>query len=138
MNQATATISENSPRALDWLGIFDRLHSILLQSPIPIRCDLPGKSGALCYMLDVKAITTDERQRLIDHIVRRFNLPGEKVEQDLDQMGMPILAEDVQVMIPAALAFSMMDDMADDDDWDHDTGDLTNEENSTDLQPEDM
>jgi len=49
------------------------------------------------YILDVKAITDDQRERLIDRIVQEFDLSADYVATILDGEGLPILASDVMV-----------------------------------------
>jgi hypothetical protein len=117
-NQITATIHETSERAADWQRIFGRLDNIPLRSPWPTAAVLPEKGQTQIYLLDVGAITSDERQRLIDYIAGRFSLPRELVEQGLDATGVPIVAEELLVTIPAALAWSILD--AEDDDFEDD------------------
>jgi len=118
LNQTTATIVESSPRAADWQKIFGRLNDIPLQGPLPTFANLPGEPNMPIYLLDLSAITLDERSRMIDHIVTRFNLLRADVERDLDAQGMPILVDDIIVSIPHGLALSMMPD--DDEDEDED------------------
>lgn len=119
-NQVLATISKTSPRAADWRGVFGRLDNIPLQGPLPIVCKLPGKGESACYMLDLQAITPEERERLIDYIAIRFGSSRKVVEDSLDDVGMPIVADDVLVSIPQGLALSMMldfDTERQEDDW---------------------
>lgn len=117
-NQTTANIFESSPRAADWEKIFHRLHDIPLRGPLPMPVHLPGIGVKQAYMLDLSAITLDERQRLVEHLAERFNLLPVQVEYDLDRVGVPILADEVLISVPPGLAFSMMPDFDDDDDGD--------------------
>jgi hypothetical protein len=49
------------------------------------------------YQLDLDAITTRQRMRLVDELADRFELEPADVDRDLDKMGVPILATDVTV-----------------------------------------
>lgn len=93
-----ATIREGSPREQNWLEVFgDR--TIELQSPLPSPGSAPGIESAMFYMLDLEALTMEQRTRLIKHISRRFHVPEREVEQELDRVGCPILDEDVTVTV---------------------------------------
>lgn len=115
----TATLSETSPRAEAWRAIYGRLDGIPLQSVVPIAVHVPVKGDTLAYLLDLERITPDERQRLIAHLAASFNYSRETVEQNLDQMGVPILVEDVIVtLLPAFSLWSALDALDEDDDDD--------------------
>lgn len=119
-DQTTATIIETSPRAADWQAIFGRTCDIPLKGSRPSVANRPGLGYAYVYKLDLLAITADERQCLIEHIVTRFSLLRDQVERDLDERGVPILAEDVLVSTPQDLAVSMLagfEDEPDVDEW---------------------
>lgn len=110
LHQTTATISESSERAADWQKVFGRLHDIPLKSPFPLAVNVPGKVGVMAYFLDLVALTDDERTRLIDHIAERFKLPRDQVVIEIGAAGVPILANDVFVLIPQGLALSVTPD----------------------------
>lgn len=94
----TATISETSERAETWQQIFgtDVVH---LKSPFVAFEEIEGKSKVLVYDLDIETLTTDQRQRLVADLSTTFDLPESLVEEGLDTLGCPILAEDVTVTI---------------------------------------
>ena len=97
-----------------------------------IRCDLPGHPDAEAYMLDLDAISLDQRAKLIDVLATRFNITREEIAAELDR-GVPILAENVSVMsTDLGMMMSMVDDdlldtnlnrVADPEPWD-DVGDF--------------
>ena len=109
MNGTTATISEKSPRAERWQRVFQRLTDIPLLSPLSIRVSVPEKGTTDAYLLDLDMLKPDERERLIQDIASRFDIPLEEVRRDIVR-GVPILAEDLIVSIPQGLALSMMAD----------------------------
>jgi hypothetical protein len=63
----------------------------------PISVNLPGLPGALVYMADLEALSTEQRARLVSAIAEKFNFPPAEVEADLDATGLPILADGVTV-----------------------------------------
>ena len=94
----TATISEKSERAEMWLSILGA-RTIPIRSPIPTKANLPGKPGASIYEMDIESLTGEQREKLIDHLAKRFGVPRAEVAHDLDEIGCPILAEDIIVTI---------------------------------------
>lgn len=67
-------------------------------SLIPQMATLPGyDEPQMVYELDLKAVTDEQRQRLIDVLADKFDLSPELVADELDRHGVPILASDVSV-----------------------------------------
>ena len=93
-----AVILDGSPRYKEWLEVFGA-NRVPVTTAVPRKTDLPGKPGAEFYLLDVAALTAEQRSRLVVHLSCKFNLPAEEVEASLDEHGLPILAEDVYVPI---------------------------------------
>lgn len=93
-----AIIRQGSPREQDWLQVLGS-RKVELKAPFPQWKSAPGYPAALFYEIDLGALKPDQRARLIVHIARRFQVPVEEVERDLDAVGCPILAEDVGVMV---------------------------------------
>lgn len=91
-----ATIRPQAERAAWWLEVFggDRCP---IKSILPHRASLPGHPNALVYELDLAALTPEMRERLVASIAKRFNLSPAFVEFDLDNEGVPVLADDVVV-----------------------------------------
>lgn len=94
----TAHIDSSDERAAAWLRIFDDT-AVPLRSPIPHLARLPGRGEELVYLLDIEALTADQRGRLVQHIAGKFDIPAAEVDADLDTHGCPILAEHVTVSI---------------------------------------
>ena len=64
-------------------------------SPIPEWAKLPGfEEAKAVYDLDLQRISADQRERLVTHIAEKFGLEPSAVEADLDEVGMPILADE--------------------------------------------
>jgi hypothetical protein len=90
----TAKILEGTRRAL-WIEIFP--DAVLpIKSMFTIKTDLPGHPGADAYMLDLDAISPDQRAKMIDVLATRFNIPREELADEIEK-GVPILAEGVSV-----------------------------------------
>lgn len=93
----TVTIT-NEQRAAEWQAILGTI-TVHVKSPIPSPANLPGRGEALIYELDLDMITDEQRQRLISHLVAKFDIPQALVRADLDRQGVPILADDCIVAI---------------------------------------
>lgn len=93
-----AELNPNSPRAADWRKVYGGLAAPIL-STMPLRASLPGIDSALVYMLDLDRIDDRARARLIDHLALKFGVPADEVGRDLEYEGVPILAEDVIVVV---------------------------------------
>ena len=96
-------------------------HEIPLLSPIPTYQSLPI-GERLCYLVNLRCLTPEQRQRLVSHIAGRFNLDPTHVDSKLDQVGVPVLADNITVTSSdQGLLFSIMDgwdcDEWGDDDW---------------------
>lgn len=94
----TARIDGDDERTAAWRAVFGD-DTIPLRSPIPHMANLPGRGEELVYLLDIEALTADQRGRLVQHIASRFDYPAEEVDATLDDHGCPILAEHVTVTI---------------------------------------
>lgn len=89
----TARINEKSPRAADWQKVFG-------QTEIAVHGLLPQKANVLgtirsVYMLDLKALSDEQYQRLTLHIAEKFNVSLLVVVAELPTQGVPVLAEDL-------------------------------------------
>jgi len=107
--ETTATIHDEHRRAV-WGPIFPDAR-VPIKSILPFKADLPGHPKADVYMLDLDAITDEQREKLIDTIVGLFGESAQEVRSDIDERGCPILADDVTVSSSdQGLVFSLMDD----------------------------
>lgn len=98
MKDFTATIVEESPRAADWIKVFgDR--TAILKHPLPAIGEFPEVGAKEFYELDIPALTSPQRARLVEHLSQRFHVPAPEVESELNKVGCPILAEDVIITI---------------------------------------
>ena len=93
-----ATIRQNSERAQAWREVFGS-YEVPLRSPFPIRASAPGIAEGLFYELDLQELTAEQRGRLITYIAQKFHLTEREVAGTLDEVGCPILDEDVTVTV---------------------------------------
>lgn len=119
LTTATATTPE---RAAEWQEVFGN-NVVPVLSFIPSLGTFPGVGEAYYYPLDLRAITPEQKERLIASIARRFGLAPKLVRAEIDRVGVPILADDVTVSSrDSGLFFSIVggDDnmMKESDGWD--------------------
>lgn len=111
INLTTIARITNPQRLRDWMAVFGT-DTIPLRSPVPYMAGLPGLDDPqLVYDADLTALTPYQRRLLIIHIAMRFSLSIDYVARNLDDMGLPILAEDVTIISnDIGLVLSSMDD----------------------------
>lgn len=93
--QTTAT-AHDAERATLWREVFGD-NQCPIKSIIPRIANLPGKPNSRIYEMDLKAISSDQRQKLVESIAKKFGIPAGEVESGLDKHGVPILADNVTV-----------------------------------------
>jgi len=91
-----ATVHDPERRAF-WEKIFGG-DEVPVVSFIPQLADLPGyDEPQQVYMLDLKALSDEQRFRLIQSLADKFCMLEGEVESSLDEHGVPILVTDVSV-----------------------------------------
>jgi len=114
----TATIHDESRRAL-WSEVFPG-GVVPIKSILTLKVNVPGHLNVDAYMLDLDAITDEQREGLISVISRRFNISYADVKKDIDR-GVPILAEGVIVRTrDPGTFFALVDGDDGTEFWDHD------------------
>jgi hypothetical protein len=104
----TARIYDEPRRAL-WMQIFPDA-VIPIRSILTQRVRVPERGEVDAYMLDLDAISDDQREGVIRLISRRFEIPIEEVRAEID-LGVPIIAEGVSVSTrDQGILFSMEED----------------------------
>lgn len=86
----------NPDRLALWQAVFDG-DEVPITSIVPDVGDFPGIGEQRFYHLDLKAISAEQRRRLVLSIADKFNQPVAFVEANLNIIGVPILAADVVV-----------------------------------------
>lgn len=109
-------------RAAEWQQVFGTT-TVNVQTPLPQWADLPGKGRAKIFLLDLGLITPEQRQRLIEHISQKWNIPPDQVEADIEAQGVPILDEDCYVTVLNPHKWFSSDDVEENDDDDYDDDD---------------
>jgi hypothetical protein len=90
----TATIHDEPRRSL-WSVVFPDAR-VPIQSISTRKVNVPGHQNADAYMLDLDALTNEQREGIILVISTRFQTPIEEVRAEIGA-GVPILAEGVTV-----------------------------------------
>lgn len=93
-----AIINEKSTRYQEWLDIMGT-NEFPLKSPIPERLSAPGIEAGLFFQIDIPLLTEEQRSRLVSRLAIRFNMDGQEVDDELDDIGCVVLDEDVTVII---------------------------------------
>jgi hypothetical protein len=91
-----ATVHDPERRAF-WEEIFGG-DEVPVVSFLPKLEVLPGYDRPqMCYMLDLKALSDEQRHRLVGALADKFGMSPEFVADNLEEHGVPILASDVSV-----------------------------------------
>jgi hypothetical protein len=98
----TATILKSSPRYRDWIEVLGT-DQVPVESPLPHVGHFPVIGEKQCYAVAVKKLSTMQIDNLVAHMAKRFEVREDEVLADLlGDHGLPILAEDVSVLISLA------------------------------------
>lgn len=90
----TVAIATNPDSVSMWRRVFG-INEAPITSVVPQPAYIPGKGEELVYWLDMEAISEDQRERLVQVIAKKFNVAEFVVMQELEETGLPILAEHV-------------------------------------------
>lgn len=108
----TATIHDE-PRREVWSVIFPG-GMVPIKSILTCKVNVPGHQNADAYMLDLDAISDEQKEMICDLISMLFNIPIDEVRNEISQ-GVPVLAEGVSVgTADPGIFFSMIGDEQDD------------------------
>ena len=96
----TATIRREAPRYSTWMQIFGTDSVRIIEPP------KSGQNGEPRMLVDVTALTEEQRKRLAVKISRTRQIPCDRVMKELMESGcVPISAEDVDVRSEEARLF---------------------------------
>jgi hypothetical protein len=90
------SLDAGSARYPKWRQILG-CDEVPLVAPGSTYADLGPEKGVEVYLLDTKALTRDQRERLVNWICAAFLESHEEVERELDRVGFPIRATDAYV-----------------------------------------
>jgi hypothetical protein len=92
------TISDRSPRHAQWLAVLgtDRVPVL---SPLSHLALLPGRGPSRVFLVALDQLTAGQRERLLDFLCARFDVPRDEGEREMAAHGVPILDEDVIVSV---------------------------------------
>lgn len=104
----TATIRDPE-RGEFWLDVMGG-DTVPIVSVMTQKVTVSDRGAVDAYMLDLNAISDEQRERLIQAIALKFRIPLVEVRVDIDD-GVPVLAENVIVSSSdQGMIFSMLDD----------------------------
>ena len=86
-----------NPERLEWWQAVFGGDTCPIVSIVPQVGNFPRVGEQRFYSLDLKAISAEQKQRLVKSIADKFGLTVEEVAVDIDRVGVPILATDVVV-----------------------------------------
>lgn len=84
----------NPDRLILWQNVFGG-DEVPITSIVPEVGNFPEVGEQRFYHLDLKAISAEQRKRLVASIAEKFNQPVDFVEANIERIGVPILACDV-------------------------------------------
>lgn len=85
-------------RATFWKGVFGT-DTVCILSSVPITATLPDFGVCEIYMLDLEALEPEQKTRLADVLSQKFDLPLDETIWQMDELGVPILAEGCTVTV---------------------------------------
>ncbi len=89
----TVTLSKDSPRYEEWLKAFGAA-TVEVTAPLPHIALVRGERKEV-FRLDLDALDSGQRRRLVEHISEKFGAPPGEVERTLKDEGLAILTDDV-------------------------------------------
>jgi len=95
MSAWTCHLMNSSPRYEKWREILGSDEAPII-SLTPIK-SLLGAEMADVFRLNIAKLTADQRSRLIDFIVQKFNVAEATARAEIEVNGFPIRVEDVVV-----------------------------------------
>lgn len=93
-----AVISAKSPRYQEWVNVMGT-NEFPITTPIPTPASAADIKQGLFYMIDLAELIPEQRERLIQHLAVKFGLDENDVANSLDREGVPVLDEDVTIVI---------------------------------------
>ena len=86
----------NKKQENDWKNVLDTTELPIL-SLIPEPAETPiGLKNV--YMVDLETLTQKQHEKLVKYMAERYHLTEEEVESDIDTIGVPIIADDCQII----------------------------------------
>jgi hypothetical protein len=70
-----------------------------IESPLPIRGNLPGLGDREVYLLALDQLDAATRGAIMVELARSFGIPAAEIAEEISRVGVPILAEDCSVTV---------------------------------------
>lgn len=108
----TATVVDPERRAFV-ISIFGS-DTVPIESIMPINISTFEHEQVLAYMLDLDAITDEQLEKLITALAGKFGYDVDFVRSEIARQGVPLLTDDVGVLVQTSDYGTLMDLLADD------------------------
>lgn len=114
-------LTVHGERAADFQRIFGSA-TVSVESAVPLSLNVGGEER-LAYLLDLDELTEEQNNNLVQHLMAKYDATWDQVLDQIENNGMPILAEDTTMHIQRAMwfandyedePFGLFDDIADD------------------------
>ncbi|MFO7537582.1 MAG: hypothetical protein R6X32_05930 [Chloroflexota bacterium] len=79
-----------------WQKVFGR-HWMYLADDVARFAEFPDHGPTLFYLLDLDRITDNQMTAAVEHLANKFDLDLDQVRADIQQLGLPVLVENVDV-----------------------------------------
>jgi hypothetical protein len=97
MGKDFKAIIHNEERKKQWIEVLGT-NEVYLKSPFPYIAKVCGKEQRV-YLMDLDLLTKDQKDSLISHLAEKFDEDPEFVRNNIDELGVPVLAKDCSVII---------------------------------------
>jgi len=86
----------NKRQEQDWINVLGTTElPILSLLPEPAETPIGVRN---VYMVDLNTLTKEQYEKLVKHLAARYHLTEEEVKSDIDTIGVPIIADDCQII----------------------------------------
>ena len=86
----------NKKQEDDWKNVLGTTElPIISLLPEPAETPIGVKN---VYMIDLETLTKKQHENLVKHLAERYHLTEEEVESDINTIGVPIIADDCQII----------------------------------------
>ncbi len=91
-------VTIHGERGEEWMRIAGTNH-FPVTTPIPGRGILPGKGERRIFLLALDQMQPEVLARIVAQLSAKFNMTEEETRDEMEKAGIPILDEDLSVMV---------------------------------------
>jgi alpha-ketoglutarate-dependent taurine dioxygenase len=88
--------THNKKQEDDWMNAIGTTELPIL-SLLPEPAETPSGLKNV-YMVDLETLTKKQHEKLVKHLAERYHLTEEEVRSDINTIGVPIIADDCQII----------------------------------------